>query len=149
MRRPATWAQWQDWAKKERKRTPWSFVQDVLAPRHPKFFSAEEFYRSSLDQKIRRYAGRPVRWPRMDVIERALLYYRFESAESLLKVLAHSILPPPPAERFAETVEWLLVTSWLWHGLPRWTEFRWWGERATQVQVPAADRSPPDDGFAA
>lgn len=148
MTTPTTWLEWQSWAKKQRKRTSWSYVLDVLPNGHPQILEAEEFYQKGLDDMIRRYARNPRRWPNMNSMERALLYYRFESAESLLGILARSPFFAPSADKFAEVVEWLLITSWFWHSEFQWSDYQRSVQLVKTVHAPVPVPAHPEEGFA-
>ena len=149
MKTPTTWPEWRAWVMKQRKRTPWGLVLDVLPNGHPKILDAESFYSDRLDGMIRRYAKSPKRWPNMDPMERCLLVYRFECAESLLGILARSPFPAPRADEFAAVVKSLLITSWFWHGEFHWNHFQQWVQLAKKVHAPMPVPSRPEDGFAA
>jgi len=72
MTTPTTWPEWNTWVKQQRKRTPWSFVLQVLPNGHPKILEADRFYTATLDNMIRQYAKNPKRWPNMDNMERSV-----------------------------------------------------------------------------
>jgi len=149
MTTPTTWPEWRDWVKNQRKRTPWSFVLEVLPNGHPKILEAETFYRERLDGMIRRYAKSPKRWPNMDAMERAIMVYRFDCAESLLGILARSPFPSPSPQNFGLVVEWLLITCWYWHGEFHWSQYQEHVQLALKVHSPVPVPSRPEDGFAA
>jgi hypothetical protein len=149
MKTPTTWPEWSAWVKKQRKRTPWSFVLDVLPNGHPNILEAETFYRLRLNHMIRRYAKSPKRWPNMDPMERSLLVYRFDCAESLLGVLARSPFPSPKPDEFAAVVEWLLITCWFGHGEFHWSDYQSHAQLALRVHAPVPVPSRPEEGFAA
>ena len=138
-----TWDQWQRWAKKHHKRTAWHFVLNVM----PLGTEPELTEEIALDELIRQFAANPARWPRMTGHQRAMLYYRFDNATSLLSILGMSPLPAP--EFSASMIEWLLVTSWRFHGEHHWSDFQSLCRHVGPLVARPIFPPDPEDGFAA
>jgi len=67
----------------------------------------------------------------------------------MLGIMSRSPFPAPKPDEFAAVVEWLLITSWFWHGQHRWTCYQEYVQLAKEVHASVPTPSRPEDGFAA